>query len=46
MPTIYLSVIDESSFKFIIESGLFDTRICVDLLSKEKWADLIIKSFG
>ncbi|VVC44291.1 Hypothetical protein CINCED_3A001515 [Cinara cedri] len=46
IPTMYLSVIDEQSFKFLIESSLFDTRICVDSLSKDKWANLIIKAFG
>uniref|UniRef100_A0A2S2NSI1 Otoancorin n=1 Tax=Schizaphis graminum TaxID=13262 RepID=A0A2S2NSI1_SCHGA len=46
IPTIYLSVIDEQAFKFMVESGLIDTRICVDSIAKEKWADLLIKAFG
>lgn len=42
----YLSLVDGQAFKFMIEAGLFDTRLCVDPISKEKWADLIIKAFG
>lgn len=46
MPTTYLSAVDGQAFKFIVEAGLIDTRICVDSIAKEKWADLIIKAFG
>lgn len=42
----YLNSVDEQAFKYLVEAGLFDTRICVDSKSKEKWAGLIIKSFG
>lgn len=42
----YLNLVDEQAFKFFIETGLFDTRICVDSFSKEQWSNLIIKSFG
>lgn len=46
IPTKYLSLVDERAFKFMVESGLMDTRICVDSIAKLKWADLIIKAFG
>lgn len=46
IPTTYLHLIDEQAFKFLIETKLFDTRICVDSFSKDKWAELIIKAFG
>ncbi|XP_016659329.2 uncharacterized protein LOC100160532 [Acyrthosiphon pisum] len=46
IPTTYLSVVDEQAFKFIVETGLIDTRICVDSIAKEKWADLLLKAFG
>lgn len=46
IPITYLSLVEGQAFKLMIEAGLFDTRLCVDLASKEKWADLIIKSFG
>ncbi|XP_060861457.1 uncharacterized protein LOC132938560 [Metopolophium dirhodum] len=46
IPTTYLSVVDEHAFKFIVETGLIDTRMCVDSIAKEKWADLLIKAFG
>lgn len=45
LPTMYLNLVDEQAFKFMIEAGLFDTRMCVDSMSKDKWADLIIKSY-
>jgi len=38
--------VDEQAFKFLLEAGLFDTRMCVDSTIKEKWANLIIKAFG
>lgn len=46
IPTTYLSVVDEQAFKFMVETGLIDTRMCVDSIAKEKWADLLIKAFG
>lgn len=46
IPSTYLNLVDERAFKFMVESGIFDTRICVDSISKEKWSDLIIKAFG
>ncbi|XP_025197043.1 uncharacterized protein LOC112595869 [Melanaphis sacchari] len=46
IPTTYLSVVDEQAFKLMLESGLIDTRICIDSLAKAKWADLLIKAFG
>lgn len=46
IPSTYLSVVDGQAFKFMIETGLIDTRICVDSITKEKWADLIVKAFG
>lgn len=46
IPVTYLSVVDEQAFKFILETGLIDTRICVNSIAKEKWADLLIKAFG
>lgn len=46
IPTAQLSSIDAQAFKMLINSGLFDTRMCVDLMSKHKWADLIIKAYG
>jgi hypothetical protein len=38
--------VDGQAFKFMVEAGLFDRRLCVDSISREKWADLIIKAFG
>ncbi|KAF0770310.1 Uncharacterized protein FWK35_00000802 [Aphis craccivora] len=46
IPTTYLSIVDDQAFKFMVESGLIDTRMCVDSIAKEKWADLLIKAFG
>lgn len=46
IPAMYLSLIDEAAFKFFIEAGLFDTRICVGSDSKDGWANLIVKAFG
>lgn len=46
IPTTYLYLIDKQAFKFLIETELFDTRICVDSFSKGKWAELIFKAFG
>lgn len=46
IPTTYLSVVDEQAFKFMVETGLIDTRMCVDSIAKEKWANLLIKAFG
>lgn len=43
---MYLNLIDEAAFKFFIEAGLFDTRICVSPDSKDGWANLIVKAFG
>jgi len=38
--------VNEEALKIFIKTGLFDTRMCVDPISKHKWADLIIKAFG
>lgn len=46
IPTSYLNLIDEHALKFLIDTGLFDTRMCVDSISKNKWADLLIKAYG
>jgi len=46
IPTTYLSLVDKQAFKFLVEASLFDTRMCVDSMSKDKWADLVIKAFG
>jgi len=46
IPSTYLNVVDGQAFKFSVETGLIDTRICVDSITKEKWADLLIKAFG
>lgn len=46
IPTIYLDFVDDFAFKILLETELFDTRICVDSVTKYKWADLIIRAFG
>jgi len=38
--------VDDQAFKFMVESGLIDTRMCVDSIAKEKWAELLVKAFG
>lgn len=46
IPSTYLNLVDERAFKFMVETGLFDTRICIDSISNGKWSDLIIRAFG
>ncbi|XP_050528946.1 uncharacterized protein LOC126898698 [Daktulosphaira vitifoliae] len=46
LTTTNLERVEGKAFKFLIEAGLFDSRICFSTAAKDYWANLIIRSFG